>query len=223
MATRRRVDGRVERMEGARDRARRDRVDGSLGIVQRERQQCGRHRRFEIAQRHRASRRWKDDTRIGCERAATAARRSADRARRDRNPGSPGRFLISTFTPSASHASRAASRYGTNAGRSAASRSTIARPSGSWASWWTARAPSAVRPHVELDPVGPEHLGPAEGGHGVLRRTRAEAPRWATTRRHARIAAAVILTQVSLPPETCLLPSGTSSRTRSASRQRGGM
>ena len=69
---------------------------------------------------------------------------AANRAPAAARSGSSRSFLISTFTPIPTQASRAASSVATDAGRSGPVSSAMARPSGSPASWWTTRTPCTV-------------------------------------------------------------------------------
>ena len=90
---------------------------------------------------------------------------------------SGSRLLISTLTPRPAQASRAASSVGTRPGSVGRGRvAAIARPSGSSASWWTARAPSAVRRTSSSTQSAPSSAPRPEGLDGVLGGSAAEAP-----------------------------------------------
>ena len=91
-----------------------------------------------------------------------SARPSAGRPRRRPSSpgswsGSPGSFLISTFTPMPGAGVEGLVERGDRwrAGRPRPARRS-ARPSGRRASWWTTSDAVGGAAHVELDPVGPQ-------------------------------------------------------------------
>ena len=84
-----------------------------------------------------------------------------ERGRRGRSRARAATFLISMLTHAPAQLSSASPSVGTWSGRSRQRVSTITRPSGSTASWWTTTTPSAGQTGVELDALGPEGRRPA--------------------------------------------------------------
>ncbi len=105
---------------------------------------------------------------------ATATRSSGSKS------GSWRSFLISMFTPMPAHAARASVSVGNDSGRSSAATSTMARPSGSTASWCTVSRSSAVRRASSSTQSAPR-VAAWRNASTVFSGRAAEAPRWPMT------------------------------------------
>ena len=125
--------------------------------------QRGRDERIDLAHPVDASPRSNDETRMRSSRPRepTMPATSAATERVRVEVGIAAEFLISTFTPIASHASSASARLGTSAGRSADATSTDRAPVGEMGVVVDRELTVGGAAHVELDPVGPQLAGAA--------------------------------------------------------------